>query len=301
MTISVIIPTYNGKAKILGTIHALRKQSHTNFETIVVIDGSNDGTYDLLEASNIDLPNFHILNQDNKGRAGARNAGVAKSTGELLIFLDDDMEPIKELVSRHLQHHTQHPISVLVGNQLERIEEMETDFQHFKSYLSRKWTAQTVTDDKDQLKQPFITAANFSIPHRLFEELNGFDESMTDAEDRELAIRCFEKNIPIYFKPDILAWHHDLITAKGYTKRLGEYQKATQQLKEMHPDYFASQKNAPFSKFKQWIYVLSSQPVVVWLIDHFNIFLLFPKVIRYRYYELMVTGISLRHQRLLKN
>jgi glycosyltransferase involved in cell wall biosynthesis len=69
--ISIIIPTFNGKNKLEKLLRSLELQSNKNFEIIIVVDGSTDGTIGL-KANNWDL-NIKWIEETNNGRAGARN------------------------------------------------------------------------------------------------------------------------------------------------------------------------------------------------------------------------------------
>lgn len=86
--ISVIMPTYN-RARFLGdAIRSVLAQTLTDFEVIVVDDGSTDNTSEIVRA--FADPRVKYLRQDNQGPAGARNNGIRASTGEYVSFLDSD-------------------------------------------------------------------------------------------------------------------------------------------------------------------------------------------------------------------
>jgi glycosyltransferase involved in cell wall biosynthesis len=105
MTASVIVPSYNGAAKLPVTLEALCHQSMDDFETIVVLDGSTDNSLQIVEQFEGRLPRLKILNQPNRGRSGARNSGVEAAQGPLLIFIDDDIEVMPDNVARHVEFH----------------------------------------------------------------------------------------------------------------------------------------------------------------------------------------------------
>ena len=91
--LSVIIPTYNGERCIMNAIHSVAGQTYKNTETIVVIDGSRDGTRDLLECHKATLSQeeqnrFHILYQKNRGVSAARNVGMQMAKGDFIALLD---------------------------------------------------------------------------------------------------------------------------------------------------------------------------------------------------------------------
>jgi glycosyltransferase involved in cell wall biosynthesis len=86
--ISIAIPAYNAERTIVETIASARQQTFTDFEIIVINDGSTDRTLDLLET--IEDDRLKVFSYSNGGLAMARNRGIGKSTGEFIAFLDAD-------------------------------------------------------------------------------------------------------------------------------------------------------------------------------------------------------------------
>lgn len=84
MKISVIIPTYNEEDIIGKCLDSLSKQTYKDLEIIVVDDGSSDETLSRIKG-------VKLLRQEHKGPGAARNLGVGKSSGEILVFVDADM------------------------------------------------------------------------------------------------------------------------------------------------------------------------------------------------------------------
>ena len=85
--ISVIIPAFNEEKTIGECLKSLKNQSYKQIEIIVVDDGSSDSTRNLVK----DFPNITLLAQSHKGPGQARNLGVVKSKGDILVFVDADM------------------------------------------------------------------------------------------------------------------------------------------------------------------------------------------------------------------
>ena len=89
--ISVIIPTFNRAELIIDTLRSIEAQSYTNWECLVVDDGSTDNTCEVVqEFVNKDLRIKYLTNQRKKGAQGARNTGLIESEGEFIQFLDSD-------------------------------------------------------------------------------------------------------------------------------------------------------------------------------------------------------------------
>ena len=86
---SVIIPTFDREKEVTRAIDSVLSQAFTDFEIIVVDDGSTDNTEASIQFY-FSKPRFHYVKQENKGVASARNLGASKATGEFLVFLDSD-------------------------------------------------------------------------------------------------------------------------------------------------------------------------------------------------------------------
>ena len=86
--ISVIIPAYNAEETLPETIESVRKQTFTDFEIIVINDGSTDSTAELVAA--IPDERIRLFSDENGGLATARNRGLRRSRGHLITFLDAD-------------------------------------------------------------------------------------------------------------------------------------------------------------------------------------------------------------------
>lgn len=89
--ISVIIPTYNEEKVLSDCIESLGFQTLTDFEIIVVDDGSTDGTLEILKNLEKLLPSFKFFQENHKGAGAARNLGAGNAKGEILVFVDADM------------------------------------------------------------------------------------------------------------------------------------------------------------------------------------------------------------------
>lgn len=92
--ISVIIPVYNGEGTLSGCIESVLSQSYTDWELIIVNDGSTDNTADVCKKYSSDHTNIRIFEQENIGVSAARNLGLSKAFGDYITFLDaDDIIP----------------------------------------------------------------------------------------------------------------------------------------------------------------------------------------------------------------
>lgn len=88
--ISIIIPVYNGVKYIERAVSMILSQTYRDVEAIFIDDGSTDGTWDLLCKATVQLERVILIRKVNGGVSSARNAGLAKATGDYIIFADID-------------------------------------------------------------------------------------------------------------------------------------------------------------------------------------------------------------------
>jgi len=294
--LTIIIPTYNGKHCIPRILRALEKQTHHDFETLVMIDGSNDGTREYLNKEEFNLKNLNIHFTDNIGRAAIRNLGAEKAGGNLLVFYDDDMVPEPKAIELHLSHHIEYRDSILAGAPLDRYPKGKiTDFLKYKSERSEYWMKKYSEKSKMVRDNLFVAGANFSIPKDMFNELGGFDSRLKDAEDWDFAVRAFLKNKHIYLDPLNIAFHQDFVTCREYINRRREYVVAQKRLNMLNTYVLENgfsrlqEVNAPF--VKRNIISLFSNNIMVRLIDNGFFKFIMPKTIRFRFYDLVIVGL----------
>ena len=106
LRMSVVVPTHNRKEKLLTCLEALERQSilPQEFEVIVVDDGSTDGTKEALDARAFPFA-LRYFRQDNAGPGSARNLGIERAAGELVLFIGDDIFAGERLLEEHLHAH----------------------------------------------------------------------------------------------------------------------------------------------------------------------------------------------------
>lgn len=96
--ISIVVPVYNAGAKLKKCIRSILRQSFSDFELILVNDGSTDGSGQVCEKYAKTDSRIHVIHQKNQGSVAARRAGVARCSGEFSCFCDaDDIFPLDAL------------------------------------------------------------------------------------------------------------------------------------------------------------------------------------------------------------
>jgi GT2 family glycosyltransferase len=218
--ISIVIPTHNRRDSVHRTVSALLRQEYpcSAFEVIVTCDRCEDGTEESLR--NAFGSRVRVLRSE-AGTASARNAGLREARGELVVFLDDDMEPEPGFVSAHAQAHEAASSGPLVvgGYSPPVLTERSSPIQ--------RWLARYYEDFFRQIELPArppapcdLAGGNFSISTSSLRELGGFDETYSTArEDFELAARLIHRGFGFRFCRSARAGMHILVTGDALVSR----------------------------------------------------------------------------------
>jgi glycosyltransferase involved in cell wall biosynthesis len=181
--VSVIIPAYNAMAYLPQTLQSALDQTFTDFEVLVINDGSSD---QILEwADQIQDPRVRLITQENQGLSGARNTGIWQSQGEYLAFLDaDDLwEPTKlEKQAACLDHHS----SVgLVSSWVHLID-------HQGSWIASPQAPNSQGDDLKRelfLSNIVLCGSTPMVRRCCFEKVGFFDRTLRSIEDWDMWLR----------------------------------------------------------------------------------------------------------------
>ena len=207
--VSIVIPTYNRLPKLKMVLAALEKQDFCPdlFEVVVVSDGSTDGTNEYLQSVQTSFPLKPVL-QSNQGVAVARNQGTTNASGEIILFVDDDVVPAPCLISEHMQIHDQQGDKVVVlGPMLTPRDYKMTPWVEWEQLMLEKQYIAMLTGRYDASSRQFFTG-NTSLGRRYLLEVGGFDPSFRRAEDVELAYRLSDLGMKFTFNPKAIGYHY---------------------------------------------------------------------------------------------
>ncbi len=242
--VSVIIPTYNRAATLAKVLDGLGAQGlpHREFEIVVVDDGSTDATADAVRPR-LDRPGpaRRYLRQTNRGPAAARNAGLAASGGELIVFLGDDTVPRRDFLEQHLRYHREHNADgrlVVVGYTTWPADMRPTPFLRFVGEEGPQFNYAHMTPGRPLSRGQFYTS-NLSFRRSLLDGLDGpFDESFTAAmwEDTDLAYRLAERGMVLHYHPAAVAYHDHPMTLAAFCRRALEVGRVSRQFLGKHPE-----------------------------------------------------------------
>jgi GT2 family glycosyltransferase len=205
--LSVVIPTYQRRDSVRRALEALARQSlpPQAYEAIVVVDGSTDGTEEMLRGLDLGFP-LQVIAKPNGGRAAACNAGIRAASGELVVLLDDDMEVARDFLAEHRKSHVDEPdvgvmgaVPIIVDDQSPRVARfLATKFARHLEMLGR-------ADHGFGLRDFY--SGNFSIRRAKLLEAGGFDEEFREYgnEDLELSVRLRSIGVRLRFSETAVA------------------------------------------------------------------------------------------------
>ncbi len=182
-SVSVIVPCFNGAETVGRLVDALLRQDYPA-ELIFVDDGSADGTAARIRERGGEGVRM-IAHASNRGRAAARNTGIAAASGEVLLFLDMDMEPEPGFVRAHAEIHRRPGVIGAVSRPV--LEGLDPD-DPYHQYLRTRRGAAGVGPGKPLPFRYFIIGYT-SVRAEAVRAVGGFDERFTYGEDIDFAYR----------------------------------------------------------------------------------------------------------------
>lgn len=214
--LSVVIPTYNRKDSLQVTLDGLARQTYPAacFEAVVVSDGSTDGTDTLLAEYAATAPFcLRPYTQTNAGPARARNRGIDEARGAVVVFLDDDIEPAPDFLTRHASHHNGDGQTVVIAPMLPDPalcwrEPVWIAWEH--AMLEKQYTAWR-TGEWAGCGPNHFYSGNASVLREHLRAVGGFDEQFPRQEDVELAVRLErERAVRFVYDPEARGIHRPL-------------------------------------------------------------------------------------------
>lgn len=180
----MIIPTYNRRDLLPRAIDSVLAQTRRVDEIIVVDDGSNDGTADMLQARYGERVK-HVW-QSNAGVSAARNHGLRLARGRYLALLDSDDEWLPEKTALQVAFLESRPDFGMVVCDVERI---DGDYRHIDVFHRRDVIREDGWALRWLLHNPALIPASVMLRRQVVDQLGGFDETLRTAEDLEFHLR----------------------------------------------------------------------------------------------------------------
>jgi GT2 family glycosyltransferase len=201
--LAVVIPTRSRWEILRLTLAALRDQTATGFETVVVVDGTDQEVPE--------LPGVRVLQQEHAGPGAARNRGVAGTERALVLFIGDDMVPRPDFVARHLAAHEQDPgVEVAVLGRSVWHPDVPRDRLHrWLEWSSALFEYRLLgTAPHPDVGWPRFYSSNVSLGRELFDAVGGFDTDFVfDYEDLDIAWRLGQRGMRVRYEPRAVTQH----------------------------------------------------------------------------------------------
>lgn len=213
MRLSIVIPTFNRCAGLRATLDGLARQDypHAHFEVLVVSDGATDGTNEFVRGYVSHVPyKLTLLTQGNAGPARARNRGIEAAQGEVVVFLDDDVEPGAGFLSAHARHHAARANTIVIGplSPDPALAGQEPPWIGWEHAMLQKQYLGWATGVFSEVTAHNFYSGNASVRRAQLLAVGGYDETFTRQEDVEMACRLARRFQPEFvFDPQAAAAH----------------------------------------------------------------------------------------------
>jgi glycosyltransferase involved in cell wall biosynthesis len=195
--VSLVMSTCNGEKYVVGAIQSILAQTFTDYEFIIIDDGSTDNTWQVLSQ----LPDKHlrlIRNESNIGLTRSLNKALALAQGKYLARMDDDDLSLPERLEKQVTFLQAHPETALVGTSAAFIDESgrkQEDNIVQASCLSLKWLL--------LFQMPFVHPSLMWRKEIVHDRVGGYDESLPFAQDYDLVTRIAAE-LPVANLPEVL-------------------------------------------------------------------------------------------------
>jgi glycosyltransferase involved in cell wall biosynthesis/peptidoglycan/xylan/chitin deacetylase (PgdA/CDA1 family) len=245
---SIVIPTYERRDMVVRTVTALERQVEGEFEVIVVVDGSTDGTAEALRRLSLSFP-LTVVEQPNSGAGKARNAGVGAATAEVLLFLDDDMEADPTLLVEH-ERSLREGADLVLGD----VPLHPDSPRNLLSWGVGAWAharLERLTAPGAEVQLGDLLTGQMSVPRATFDRVGGFDARFTRDEsfaggDIDFGYRVIKAGCRIVFNPAAVSYQYYDVDPAKYLRRAREIGAADQELMLKHPERAEQLGSGPY-------------------------------------------------------
>lgn len=251
-TISVIIPTYNSSQGVCDTLDAIIRQQEydiSQLEIIVVDNNSTDDTQARLETYKIRLQNLQVLTEKKQGSYAARNTGISKATGDLLCFIDADVEPEELFFKEVIEEYKKEP------------------FDYAGVNVEMKRTTNTLAADYDAIKafhvKNTIHRGGYSptltllVNRKALQKVGKFDERLESGGDVVFGKLCRKAGLKQVYLPNIKVVHPTRNTYQALVKKNRRIARGYAFHMKYYPEFFNHEKKY----FKTLRFYLPNNPI----------------------------------------
>jgi len=248
-TVSVVIPTYNRASLVVRSIQSVLNQSYSDFELLVIDDGSTDNTAGAV-AGFSDQRVRYVRLPRNAGTAAACNVGIRMSRGRFVSFQGSDDEWLPENLAEHMSVFERSPDKLgVVYSDMYRIRQSGSVEYH----ISPTVVPGRLVNPKSQFYEVYMLGSQSVVIKRECLDATGyFNETLPALEDLELFIRL-SKRFEFFRIPKPLVRYYE---SDGLSKNRHAGLRARQLLLKLY--YRESLLHAPLFLVKECAYILKS-------------------------------------------
>jgi len=220
MKISIIIPTHGRPgvfSQCLKSINLLKKEldKFKPYEIIIINNNNEKLRNETSKACReYDLPIKEIVMKKAAGSVRARNAGIKKAKGDVLIFFDDDTIILKNYFTNLMKHYKDKKVGAVGGSETKQKNTLlHKLFFKFHKPGSITWSGEIISNFSPDYNKPIIVkhlhGSNFSICKRVIDEIGLMDELMIGhyRDETEFIYRVYRKGYTIIFEPEAEVIH----------------------------------------------------------------------------------------------
>ena len=291
--ISFIVPCFNSENTIQICISSILNQSEYNgAEIIIVDDGSTDKTLKMIDQYKNHERVFIKTHSHNMGLAQARNTGINNANGDILAFIDSDME-LENNWLKKVRENFNHKHVVGVMGQYTYPKNIVLN-QLDKYLYSSLRGAKKKYKNGDNIHFKYFLFSNTAVRRDVFDSIVGFDNQFKKygGEDTDLAIRLYELYPKgLYYFSDLISYHHGKKELNDYCNDMKIYGSTNLHiLINKHPQH----TNHLFGGWLTSVYgYLMFNPLIMFLVNYILMFIDIKILIKYKIAYNVVRGYRL--------
>ena len=216
-TLSVIIPTKNNARSLPHLFASLQKQTYQNFETIVVDNNSTDATKEIAVSTGSVVDNW------GPERSAQRNRGAEIARANILLFVDSDMELTKYVLEKCI-------LGMDASDALCLRESIVTGDNY--------WAKARAFERDSYFRSLYYEAAR-CLRKDVFNDIGGYDTTMTGIEDMALQAKLIESDYRIGWVDDVVLHHEEEVGFRQYLTKRRNYGRTDKQFQRKFPEHWS--------------------------------------------------------------
>lgn len=232
MKFSIIIPVYNRIDEVRDLLESLACSSRSNFEVVIVEDGSSSPCKEAVEefADKLDVRYFY---KENEGRSIARNFGLERASGDYFIFFDSDCVIPPDYFATVTEALERNALDCFGGP--DAAHESFTDVQKAINYSMTSFlTTGGIRGGKIKLEKFVPRTFNMGFSRKVYDKVGGFREMFS--EDIDMSTRIRLAGFSIGLIPDAKVWHKRRVDFKKFFRQVYVFGMSRVTLKLLYPD-----------------------------------------------------------------